>query len=85
MIERPIEVRVDELLLAGFPSADRERIGTAVQHEVERLVSARQEPWPEAAGDLAVLSAGSFRIEPGMSPEAIGAEIGQAVYRRLGG
>jgi hypothetical protein len=85
MIARPVEVRVDELLLVGFPPVQRHRIGEAAQRELGRLVTASDATWPAAGGDLAVLTAGSFRLRPGASPEAAGREIGRAVYRRLSG
>jgi hypothetical protein len=80
---RPVEVRIDELLLVGFDSPDRHRIGEAARRELERLVAAAEAPWPTGGGDLVVLRAGSFPLRPGMAPEAVGAEVGRAVYRRL--
>jgi hypothetical protein len=83
VIERPLEVHIDELLLVGFRGADSERIGTAARRELERLVGEQGTPWPRGGGDLVVLRAGSFRLEPDASPEGVGIEIGRAVYRRL--
>ena len=82
MIECPVEVHIDELLLIGFRGADRQRIGTAARRELERLVGEEGTPWPRG-GDLVALRAGSFRLEPDASPEGVGIEIGRAVYRRL--
>jgi hypothetical protein len=83
VIERSVEVHIDELLLIGFRGADRERIGAAARRELERLVGEQETPCPRGAGDLVVLPAGNFRLAPDASPEGVGIEIGRAVYRRL--
>ncbi|HEY5055269.1 MAG TPA: hypothetical protein VIJ38_07805 [Acidobacteriaceae bacterium] len=79
-----IDLRIDELILHGFPVRDRHRIAAALQRELSRLI---------AQGDLAHLppnsiqldriDAGSFRLDPAAGPNHIGRTVAQRVYRQL--
>jgi hypothetical protein len=71
-----IEVRIDELVLHGFPALDGHAVGAAVERELARLVAAR----PPAARGADALDAGSFAVPAG--PDA--GELGGAIASRVG-
>jgi hypothetical protein len=80
-----IVLHIDELLLHGFPSgAARGEIGAAVERELARLLAEHGlPPALERGHTLGRLNGGSFEVAPNSSPEAIGAQIAQAVYHAL--
>ncbi len=79
-----IELHIEELLLTGFPRAQRHRIAEALQSELSRLMSdakmgetfTRDSQHPQLPG-------GSFSVQAGRRPEAIGRQIAGAVYAAL--
>ena len=77
-----IVIEIDELVLHGFPPADRNRIGEAVQAELARIVGERSLPDAWAGGGAAArLDGGSFNVSgPG---ETVGGGIANAVMRAL--
>jgi hypothetical protein len=79
-----IELHIEELGLHGFAAGDRYRIGEAVQRELARLLAEQGVP-PGLArgGEVARLDGGSFLIEAGGKPEAMGARVAQAVHGGL--
>lgn len=81
-----VELVMEELVLHGFPPADRRRIAAAVERELARRIAAGGLP-PElaAGGALARLDGGSFAVERGMKPDAIGARVAQAILASAGG
>jgi hypothetical protein len=81
---RRIEVRIEELVLAGFAPADRHRIARAVQQELAKRL--RQSGVPESIGNpsaLASIDGGGFHIPAGAPPRMIGVGIGASIYRGL--
>ncbi len=76
-----VALRVEELVLHGFPPADRYRIAGALARELERLIAEGGVPaaWLSANG-AAVLEGGSFAMPPGARPEAVGRSIAGALY-----
>lgn len=79
-----IALRIDELALHGFAAADRQAIGAALQRELTRLISDQGVPAALTEGSsVDRLDAGVFNVAPGMSAEAIGAQVAQAVYGGL--
>jgi hypothetical protein len=82
-----LEIRELELVLDGFPAADKDRIARAVQRELERLFVERGvPPSMEGGGDVAKLDDGSFEVAAYSSPEEIDPEeIGTQVARMLYG
>lgn len=82
-----IRVTIGELVLNGFPAAQRRQIGDAVQAELTRLISERG--LPAGSGELSNndrLDGGAFRV-PGLNASAtlVGRRIAAAVYHSLAG
>lgn len=82
---REIRVHIEALVLEGFSSADRLRIGAAVERELGRLLAESGLP-AGGAERLArdVVDAGSFAREHLGTPSSVGAQVAGAVYRGLG-
>jgi hypothetical protein len=79
-----LDLNIEELVLTGFPGQDRDRIMQAVREELERLI--REGGVPSAfsrGGELDSLDGGSFEVEPGSSPEEIGAQVARSLYGGL--
>lgn len=79
-----IHFHIEELVLHGFPSPDRHRIGEALQRELMRLFTEQRIP-PALATSAAIdrLHGGSFQIAATARPEATGAQVARAVYGGL--
>jgi hypothetical protein len=76
-----LELEIRELVLDGFPAADRDRIARAVHKELERLFSERGVPISlQGGGDVARIDGGSFQVAPNSSPEATGTQVARALY-----
>lgn len=79
-----IELHIEELLLTGFPRAQRHRIAEALQSELTRLLSdadlgetfMKDSHHPQLPG-------GSFSVQAGQKPESIGQQIAGAVYQSM--
>jgi hypothetical protein len=83
-VKRNVELRIDELVLHGFPPGDRHRIGDAAARELARLFAEQGTP-PSLGegGETARLSGGSFQARPGLGADAVGVQVARAVYRGL--
>ncbi|SYX84026.1 hypothetical protein [Paenibacillus alvei] len=79
-----IELHIEELILHDFPARDHARIGTAIERELMRLCTEQGVP-PELlrGGELGDIAPGSFHMNQGAMPEAIGRKIAHAVYRGM--
>ena len=79
-----VELHIEELVLRGFAPGDRYRIGEAVERELARLFAEQDMP-PSLAqgGEFAHLDGGAFKVASGSKPEAIGAQVAQAVFGGL--
>ena len=79
-----IELHIEELILHGFDSGDRYRIGAAVEAELARLFAEQGVP-PSLihGGEVAHLDGGAFEVAPGSGAEAIGDQVAQALYGGL--
>jgi len=79
-----VELHIEELVLRGFAPGDRYRIGEAVECELARLFAEQDVP-PALAqgGEFAHLDGGAFKVASGSKPEAIGAQVAQAVFGGL--
>ena len=76
-----IELNIEELILDGFAPADRYRIAEALKRELARLLTEQGVPQTMTASDvIPTLDGGAFDIKAGMSPEATGAQVAQAIY-----
>ncbi len=76
-----IELHIEELVLHGFATVDRHRIGAAVEQELARLLMEQGVPLGLAAGGaLARLDGGSFTVAPVAKPDQIGTQVAGAIY-----
>lgn len=80
----PIHLHVEELVLHGFPSSDRHRIGEAMQRELTRLFTeGRTPPALTKSAEIDRLNGGSFQTTGTARPEATGAQVARAVFGGL--
>jgi hypothetical protein len=79
-----VRLRIEELVLDGFPPGDRYRIAAAAEAELTRLFTDRGVPSGLASGEaIPALDGGSFDVAPDARPDRIGAQVAQAVYGGL--
>lgn len=80
----PIHLHIEELVMHGFPSGDRHRIGEALQRELARLFTEERTP-PSLArsGGIDRLNGGTFQLTAAPRPEATGAQVARAVFGGL--
>jgi len=79
-----VDIRIDELVLHGFPHGDRYRIARGIEKELTRLIS--EDGIPAAFtrnADRPVLDAGPIDIESGTRPDVVGSRVARAVYGRM--
>jgi hypothetical protein len=80
----PIHLHIEELVLHGFPSADRHRIGEAMQRELARLFSEQRTPLAlMKSAEIDRLNAGAFQMPTAPGPESTGAQVARAVFGGL--
>jgi hypothetical protein len=79
-----IVIEIDELVLHGFPAADRYRIGDAVQAELARIFAERGLP-DMAMQNVTIgrLDGGSFNLAARMPVTAVGTGAAEAIYRAV--
>jgi hypothetical protein len=79
-----VELRIEELVLHGFPPGNHDRIGESVERELTRLFTERGVP-PSLArdGEVGSLGTGAFEMDPGLGAEAIGAQVAHSLYEGL--
>jgi hypothetical protein len=79
-----VELHIEELTLNGFEAGDHHRISDALERELARLITERGVPRFLAQNNEAgMLAAQEFYVAEGSTPEAIGAQVAQAIYRGL--
>lgn len=84
MSRRGIEFHIDKLILHGFSSGDRHRIGEAVEQELARLMSGPGASFAQGSkGRIDVIKGGDITLSPGTRPESVGTQIAQAVYNGI--
>lgn len=80
-----IELHIEELVLHGFATRDRDAIGAAVQHELTRLCAEQgMHPALSKHYEVEKLDGGSFAMKPGAKAQTIGVQVAQSVYGGLG-
>ena len=73
---------VEELVLDGFASVDREAVARSFEQSLTMLLAER--PLSSTLSrDVAALAAGGFELRPGSTAASIGARTAQAVHRGL--
>ena len=81
-----VELRIDELILRGFAAADRYAIGDALTFELGKLLGQGESNLSLSAdADIPAINAGQIAIPPNVRPEAVGAQVAQAVHASLNG
>jgi hypothetical protein len=83
MKPRSIELHIEELVLDGFPPADRYRIAEAIEGELARLLTEQGFPGQMQSGDINRLDGGTFDIAQGERADAIGSQIAQHIHGGL--
>lgn len=79
-----IHLHIEELVLHGFPSTDRHRIGEALQRELTRLFTeGRTPPALVKSAEIHRLNGGSFQTTETARPEATGTQVARAVFGGL--
>jgi hypothetical protein len=84
-MKKSVSVHIEELVLHGYPSADRRRIAAAVEQELARLI--REQGVSRLSRNpvsLDSVNAGTIRVRANQTAAATGAGIGGAIYRSLG-
>jgi hypothetical protein len=80
----PIHLHIEELVLHGFPSDDRHRIGEAVQRELTRLFTEQQlPPGLTKSTEIDRLNGGTFQMTGAPRPESTGTQIARTVFGEL--
>jgi hypothetical protein len=85
MTGRRIEITVDELVLDGLAPPARGTVAEALRRRLGELVAERglpSGPTEAAAGGTA---AADLHVPASSRAEVLGAELAEALYRRLGG
>lgn len=79
-----IELHIDELRLHGLDPAHRVALARAVEQALTQLLAARGLPSTlHQEGVVAQLDGGALTLTPGAQPEALGAQLAQAIYAGL--
>lgn len=79
-----IEVHIEELVLHGFATRDRQAIGEAVQRELTRLFTEQGvHPSLSKGYETQKVDGGTFPMRQGAKAETIGAQVAQSVYGGL--
>lgn len=79
-----VHLHIQELVLHGFAPADRYAVAAAVEKELGRLF-AEESSLPNLGDSREVyqLRGGSFDVQPGARPDAIGMQVAGELYRSL--
>jgi hypothetical protein len=76
-----VRVRIDELVLHGFPVTSRYAIAEATQDQLTSLLTAKGVPSQfKATGEQGLIDAGSFQMPASARPQTIGSLIAGAVF-----
>jgi hypothetical protein len=79
-----VELHIEELVLHGFASGERFRIGDTVERELARLLSERGvRGLGRDSTAVERLDGGKFKVALGARPQTIGAQLAEALYRRI--
>ena len=82
--KRNIELHIEELVLDGFPSQDKDHIASVVQQELHRLLSQGQLPQGLTRNNnIARLDGGTIQVEKHATSENTGQKIARKLYGGL--
>ncbi len=83
-MKQPIEINIQELILHGFPPADRYKIAEAVRSELARMIVDKGFPQNLSQGtEIPSIDGGSFNMSKNMNAQTIGNHIARSVYGGL--
>lgn len=84
-LEHSVELHIEELVLQGFASEDRYRVGEAIQRELTRLLIEQGAPTAITHdGEIAQPNRGAFEIRGASHSGTIGMQLAKAIYEGLG-
>lgn len=80
-----LELHLEELILHDFPHSQRYHIAAAIEQELTRLFTEQGVP-PSLTrgGQVAQIDGGTFNVPSNAAPNAIGAQVAQAIYEGFG-
>ena len=83
-VQRPVDLRIDELVLEGFSFGDRFRIGEAIENELTRLLAEHGAPASLTKdSESSSLDGLVIRIPSNAKATTIGAQVARSIYRGL--
>jgi hypothetical protein len=87
MANTPLELHIEELVLVGFPPADRHRIQDAVQAELMDLLANGALTLPRPARSLAIDASAPQTARVSARPTAaqLGAGVARSIVEGVGG
>ena len=77
-----VEIVIDELVLHGFPPAERYAIGDSLSQELEQLVL-EQGYLPQEGMDIPMHRAAPIKLPANPKPDMVGSQVAQAVFGGL--
>lgn len=85
MTRTRIELYIEELVLEGFSSGDRQKIASAIEAElVRKLESGHLNGSLLKTRDIRWLNLGTINMAEGSSADKVGKQIANAIYDGLG-
>ena len=82
--KRNIELHIEELVLDGFSSQDKNHIASVVRQELHHLLSQGDIPRKlMRTNDISRLDGGTIQMEPKATVESIGSKIARNLYKGL--
>jgi hypothetical protein len=82
--QHSVQLHIEELVLHGFESAMRYRIGESVEHELTRLFNEQGVPTSITYdSETAHLDGGRLQVDRDSTAREIGARVAQAIYGGL--
>ncbi|MEZ5082209.1 MAG: hypothetical protein R2750_01960 [Bacteroidales bacterium] len=83
-MNRQVEIYIDELILTGFLSTDRHRIGEAVKSELTRLISEKGlQNQTESGGLISQIDAATIHIKDSKNARTTCIQIAQSIFGGL--
>jgi hypothetical protein len=81
-----ISLYIEELVLHGFGAGSGDRIKSAVESELARLIEERGLPARMSGeSDVSSLAGGSFSVGEDIGIDAVGAQVAHSIFDALGG
>jgi hypothetical protein len=78
-----VELHIEEMVLHGFATGDRHRIGDAVERELARLMASQGLPAIDTSVAIDRLDGGTFQASPTAPARQLGEQVADQVYREL--